>query len=127
MIGQVFKELESKNDELSDWIKKNYLNNTVSVDDCIPEYVKVTEYVSQSNLWTAAGYEEWTMKYEKADPWLIASAMKHSYTIITDERDTGPNGNRTDNEPKIPFVAKHFNVPTINFWDFLSANHFIAK
>ncbi|KRL56928.1 hypothetical protein FD35_GL001224 [Furfurilactobacillus rossiae DSM 15814] len=31
------------------------------------------------------------------------------------------------NEPKIPFVAKHFNVPTINFWDFLSENHFIAK
>lgn len=31
------------------------------------------------------------------------------------------------NEPKIPFVANHFNVPTINFWDFLSVNHFIAK
>lgn len=127
MLDRVYQELTSKSDDLSVWTRQYYLRNTVKVDDCVAEYGQIAQYVSQSGLWSAAGYEEWTMKAEKADPWLIASAMKHSYTIITDEKNTGPHGNRTANEPKIPFVAQHFNVSIVNFWDFLSDNHFVAK
>ncbi|WP_054726159.1 DUF4411 family protein [Paucilactobacillus hokkaidonensis] len=120
MLDRVYNELTSKNDDLKNWTKQNYQNKIIKADDCIAEYTQITQYLLASNLWTAAGYQEWTAKYEKADPWLIACAMKNSYTILTDERSTGPNGNKSDNEPKIPFVANEFNVPTMNFWTFFS-------
>lgn len=127
MLDRVYDELTSKNDDLKLWTKQNYQNKILKADDCIAEYTQITQYLLESNLWTAAGYQEWTTKYEKADPWLIACAMKNSYTILTDERSTGPNGTKSDNEPKIPFVAKEFNVPTVSFWKFLAENNFVAN
>lgn len=117
----------SKGDTLSNWTRQNYNKKTIIADDSIQEYAQVSSFLSESDLWSPAGYQEWTEKYEKADPWLIACAMKNSYTIITDERNTGPNGITSNNEPKIPFVANHFNVKIANFWSFLGTEHFVAN
>lgn len=127
MLDRVYEELISKPDDLRDWTKHNYSKRVTTADDCIPEYTQISKYLSESGLWTPAGYQEWTSKYEKADPWLIACAMKNSYTIITDENNTGPNGKASNNEPKIPFVAKHFDVPTQSFWEFLNQEQFVAN
>ncbi len=127
VIDRVYDELISKDDDLCDWTKQHYSKKWIPANDYILEYARVNQYLSKSGLWTPAGYQEWTSNYHKADPWLIACAMKNSYTIITDEKNTGPNGAASDNEPKIPFVANHFNVPTIDFWQFLSDKKFIAS
>lgn len=74
--------------------------------------------------WTAAGYGQWTFDYTKADPWLIACAKQEDYVMVTDERNTGPNGKATPSEPKIPFVAKALGVQTVDFWKFLDLEHF---
>lgn len=127
MIDRVYDELLTKDDDLKKWTKQNFATHKILADTCIAEYTQVVKYLTDSNLWTAAGAQQWKDDPSKADPWLIACAMKNSYTIITDENDTGPNGKPTDNEPKIPFVAKHFGVPTISFWSFLDRSHFIAS
>lgn len=123
----VYSEIVVLQDDLCDWTKINYKNRVVQVDDSVTEYTQVLEYITSSGNWTQAGYEEWSADINKADPWLIAYAKKHDLTIITDENNTGPNGSPTKNEPKIPFVAAHFGVKTINFWEFLQKEHFKAQ
>ena len=127
MLDKVYNELTSKEDDLCKWTLSNYQETILNADDFIVEYSRISNYLVSSQLWSPAGYQEWVSKYDKADPWLIACALKNSYIIITDERNTGPNGSISDNEPKIPFVASKFNVPTISFWEFLDTNQFIAK
>jgi len=127
MLDRVYAELVSKDDSLGKWTKANYKPKLISADESFSEYREVNHYLSQSKLWTPAGYQEWTDKMEKADPWLIVCAMKNSYTIVTDEKNTGPNGRASDNEPKIPFVSEHFKVPTVSFWEFLKQKQFLAQ
>jgi hypothetical protein len=46
-----------------------------------------------------------------ADPWLIAAAIKHSYTVITFEKsNVGLNVNQPSKSVKIPDICKQFNV-----------------
>ncbi|TNL00720.1 DUF4411 family protein [Lactiplantibacillus pentosus] len=56
----------------------------------------------------------------------MACAKQEDYAIVTDERNTGPNGKATPSEPKIPFVAKALGVQTVDFWKFLDLEHFKA-
>lgn len=125
--NRVYKEIIAVKDDLCDWTKSNYKDRTVNVEDAIEEYKQVINYVTYSGKWKQAGYEQWSSDINKADPWLIAYAKKHNMTIVTDENNTGPNGTSTNNEPKIPFVAAHFRVSTIGFWEFLKKEHFKAK
>lgn len=127
VLDRVYNEVIKVDDDLCNWAKNNYKNKVLSIDEYVPEYTKVVGYVSSSRNWTQAGYELWTTDADKADPWLIACALKKHLTIITDEKNTGPNGHPTNNEPKIPFVAEHFGVPTINFWELLNNKHFKAQ
>ncbi|MFC6163996.1 DUF4411 family protein [Lactiplantibacillus dongliensis] len=125
--NRVYDEILKLDDDLCEWTKDNYKNRVLSVEDSVVEYARVINYVTSSGKWEAAGYEEWSRDGAKADPWLIACAMKHDLIIVTDENNTGPNGAPTRNEPKIPFVADHFNVKTMNFWSFLDSEHFKAQ
>lgn len=127
MLDRVYNELVPKNDALSVWAKKNYKNSVIVADTFFDEYRQVADYLRNSGLWTNAGYEQWTRDYTKADPWLIACALNRGYTIVTDEKMTGPNGKASPNEPKIPFVAKQLGVKTASFWTLLKSEHFTAK
>lgn len=122
----VYDEILTLDDDLCAWTKQNYQSRIVYGDDSIVEYTRVIEYVTSSGQWNAAGYEQWSIDERKADPWLIATALKRDLTIVTDENNTGPNGRPTNNEPKIPFVAHHFDVKTIDFWTLLGEEHFQA-
>ncbi|WP_270759191.1 DUF4411 family protein [Lactiplantibacillus plantarum] len=123
----VYNELLKLDDDLCEWTKTNYKDRVLPLEDSVKEYTKVIKYVTSSGKWKPAGYEQWSTDVDKADPWLIAYALKHELTIVTDENNTGPNGNSTNNEPKIPFVADHFQVDTINFWELLNREHFKAQ
>lgn len=127
VLDRVYDELMSMDDDLTEWVKTTYKTAKVTADESVGEYREVSDYLIKSNHWTAAGYDQWIMNYTKADPWLIAYAKKECLTIITDERNAGPNGSASDNEPKIPFVASALGVRTLNFWDFLDEKGFIAK
>ncbi|AWR91990.1 hypothetical protein DMC16_13120 [Lacticaseibacillus paracasei] len=126
VLDRVFDELCTKNDDLHLWIVNHYKNQTINADQFAKEYSTITDYLFSSGKWKPAGYQIW-LNYQHADAWLIACAMNRGYTIITDEDNTGPNGLPTNNEPKIPFVADHFGVKTISFWNFLEQNKFIAR
>lgn len=127
VLDKVYNELVGIDDELGNWIKSNYNKIKLVSNSSVLEYKKVVTYLVDSGKWNPAGYEQWTMDSNKADPWLIAAAMEHDLTIITDERRSGPNGSPVNNEPKIPFVAKEFNVKTLNFWEFLENQNFVAN
>ncbi|WP_273753449.1 DUF4411 family protein [Leuconostoc mesenteroides] len=127
VLDKVYSELVCIDDDLGKWVKDNYERIKIISDSSIIEYRKVVRYLVESGKWNPAGYQQWTMNSDKADPWLIAVAMKNDLTIITDEKLKGPNGSPVDNEPKIPFVAKNFNVKTLTFWEFLEDQNFVAN
>ena len=124
MLDRVYDEVIGLGDDLSDWARGFYRDKQIEADQYIQNYAEVAQYLTNSNNWTAAGYGQWTDDYTKADPWLIACAKQEDYAIVTDERNTGPNGKATPNEPKIPFVAKALGVRTVDFWKFLDLEHF---
>jgi hypothetical protein len=126
MLDRVYNELIEKPDDLSIWAKKNWKDSIIIADTFVNEYRQVADYLRNSGLWSSAGYEQWTRDYTKADPWLIACAMNQGYTIVTCENNVGPNGKVSSQEPKIPFVAQHMGVKTMDFWHFLAAEHFKA-
>ncbi|ARY92783.1 MULTISPECIES: DUF4411 family protein [Lacticaseibacillus] len=127
MLDRVYEEITTKDDELSVWVKEHFKGKTIVSDLFVTEYQVVTQYLMTSQKWTAAGYEQWTGDYQKADPWLIACALNKKMTIITNENMTGPNGLASKAEPKIPYVANQLGVATMNFWDFLANEKFIAE
>lgn len=126
MLDRVYNEIIKINDDLCDWAKENYKDRVINADRFVQTYSSILQYLISSNKWTPAGYEQWTTDIGKADPWLIACAKENDLTIITDEKNTGPNGHATDNEPKIPFVAENFGVRTIDFWELLRVKQFKA-
>jgi len=60
---------------------------------------------------------------DKADPWLIATAMVNHQTIVTldgNGRAFMPNvGSLSKQEPKIDAVARQFDVQTVTIYELL--------
>lgn len=126
LIDKVYDELKDKDDELSEWIKNNCKNHVIDSSFSILEYKEVANFLETSGKWKDSAIQSWIGEDWKADPWLISCAKHNSYTIITDEKDTGPDS-ISKAEPKIPYVAKKLGVKVVNFWTFLENNNFKAK
>lgn len=61
-------------------------------------------------------YPEWVREtMNAADPFLVAHAKVDGLTIVSDEREAGPNV--TPKNQKVPNVAKTYRVPCIKFFD----------
>lgn len=125
ILDKVYDEILAGDDNLVEWVKMNK-RKIIKSDIAINEYSKVANYLKTSNNWEIAAYEDWTSNYSKADPWLIACALNQDMTIVTNENNKGPNGHKSNNEPKIPFVANAVGAATINFWEFLQQENFKA-
>lgn len=55
-----------------------------------------------------------------ADPWVIAAASAHGYTIVTEEKPSGGLSAKTPNRSaKIPDVAHHFGVKTTDIYEMM--------
>ncbi|WP_034994865.1 DUF4411 family protein [Liquorilactobacillus vini] len=126
ILDKVYKEMLQGKDELRDWAKCNK-SKVVDSALAVKEYQDVLIYLVSSNKWEPAGYELWASDINKADPWLIACAKMKSLIIVTDEKNSGPNGKKSRQEPKIPFVADRLGVRTIGFWEFLKLKKFVAR
>lgn len=130
IIDKVCNELQRQNDELKEWINgidKNKILNITEDVDVMSEYQEIQKYIVNSGCWKSAGYLQWS-GYEKADPWLIATAMHFDYTIVTHERARPrmDKSHPSKREPKITVVADNFGVETIKIYDLLEKLKFSA-
>ena len=112
-------------DELQLWVEANCLdkekvilpNSDMAV---LTEYANVLDYIHTSPAYKQGSYDAWA-EFEKADPWLIALAKAHDYTIVTmEERNLNLNDkNPTSKEPRIPDVCMALNVECINLYELM--------
>lgn len=127
LIDKVYKELTyDKNDFLCAWV-----NNIISQSDAViktntPEiitnYGLVMNYVKSYEYYTDASFKSWA-DFDKADPFLIATAIDKNAIIVTEEKFITLNS-PTKSEPKIPNVAKYFGIKCISLIQFLQLNNF---
>lgn len=111
-IKSVYEEISPENGDLKAWADSapdGYFidNKTASIEE---EYKKVVRYVEKN----FPDPPKITAFLGGADPWLIATAIHHKANIITFEKMAGSNSTK----PKIPNVAKHFNITCYDFDDF---------
>lgn len=131
IIDKIFNELQKQDDGLKKWINSNInkskILNVEEDKDVFEEYRKVQEYIIESGYWKEAGYIQWS-DAEKADPWLIATAMHYDYVIVTHERSRPrmDRNNPSSKEPKITTVSDNFNVKTMKIYDLLEKLSFSA-
>ena len=114
-------------DDLQVWIELHCLSKEKMIFPngdaaALAEYAAVLNYLSESPLYKQKSFDEWAT-FEKADPWLIAIAKAHGYTIVTmEERNRNLNpSNPTSKEPRIPDVCAALGVDCINLYDLMHA------
>jgi hypothetical protein len=108
-------ELEDGNDQLSNWAKK-----VIPASFFIAPSADVVTTQGVVSRWVnAQGYSasEKAKFLSKADPWLIAEAIRGNYEIITFEELVPANSSKV----KIPNVANNFGVNTVSLYDILEA------
>ncbi len=121
VLDIVKSEIDAGNDDLKKWVA-NAVNLKVIprvTSSTISNYQAVLQYVSGCGLYKPSALSAWAPG-TVADPWLIASAKANGYTLVTQE--VGSNGLSTKNPnkyAKIPDVANHFGVKTINVFDMM--------
>lgn len=101
----VYNKLKDKDDKLAKWCKINR-NIFKDFDECQLEKIKEIEPKYDTQYWQThidREGDEWE------DPWIIALAICEDAIIITDEKNT-PN--------RIPYIANHFSLKSINLMDF---------
>jgi len=91
----------------------------------LQKYRDVLSFIQQSDKYSEAALRRWS-QLDIADPWLIAAAKVYDYTLLSFEQSTGtiPEGSRSKN-PKLPDVARHFQVPYTSLFDMMRNESFI--
>lgn len=115
LLDIVKNEIYKGADDLVTWIENNQskliLCNHVE-PNIIEKYQEVLQYVQTCGYYNDKALHAWS-RNDIADPWLIAAAIVHNYTLITNEVSAGTLSNKTPSKnAKIPDVAKVFNVKT---------------
>jgi hypothetical protein len=101
----VFKEVSERDDDAKKWCKK-HKNIFKDIDDCQIEQIEIIKTKYSKSHWEAEinrKGQEW------ADPWIIALAICEDAIIVSDERNS---------PDRIPFIASHFEIRTLNLMDF---------
>ena len=121
LVDLVKKELDNGGDRLSKWLNDNKDITVLehSNNDVVMKYQQIIRYISSCGFYTQNGIRVWSGT-SIADPWIIAVAAAYGYTIVTLETpiDNLSPKNRT-NKIKIPDVAKHLGVETINVFEMM--------
>lgn len=129
MLDTVFKEITQKDgngnrDELAEWAFNLFDDKQLSHknDDIGAAYVRIQDYLVRCGLYRESSYRQWEPE-DKADPWLIATAMVKNAIIVTNEQAVNPVPNHPlKKEPKIPDVAAAMNVRTMSLREFYDAS-----
>ncbi|MFC2314654.1 MAG: DUF4411 family protein [Selenomonas massiliensis] len=121
VLDKVRDELLKGTDELSTWISDLPNECILSTQDMqiLQKYRDVLSFIQQSDKYSEAALRRWS-QLDIADPWLIAAAKVYGYTLLSFEQSAGtiPEGSRSKN-PKLPDVARHFQVPYTSLFDMM--------
>ena len=119
VLDKVRDEILKGTDELSAWISDLPNECILSTQDIqiIQMYRDVLSFIQQSDQYSEAALRLWSRE-NVADPWLIAVAAAYDYTILSFEQSAGRITTRSNN-PKLPDVACHFQVPYTSLFDMM--------
>ena len=127
VLDKVRDEILKGTDELSAWISDLPNECILSTQDMqiLQKYRDVLSFIQQSDKYSEAALRRWS-QLDIADPWLIAAAKVYGYTLLSFEQSAGtiPEGSRSKN-PKLPDVARHFQVPYTSLFDMMRNESFI--
>lgn len=118
VLDMVRDEIKKGDDPLTEWLDaQDGLSICPHVTpEIISKYQEILQYVQTCGFYKETALAEWAPEHI-ADPWIIAAAAVHDYTIITDE---GPSGGLNKKNPnryaKIPDVAEAFGVKSANLF-----------
>jgi hypothetical protein len=102
----VLKEISKRDDEAKEWCK-NHKKIFREIDNCQKKQIEKIKTKYSKSHWDAEinrKGQEW------ADPWIIALAICEEAIIVSDERNS---------PDRIPYIANHFGINTLNLMDFL--------
>ncbi|MBN1165984.1 MAG: DUF4411 family protein [Methanospirillaceae archaeon] len=114
-VKAVREEIIDGNDALRDWMadfpKEFFAEPDIPVQENLR---KIVTFIMQEPRF--AEHHRYSF-LEKADPWLIATAMTGDFTIVTHEEKTGPGSTKV----KIPNICEVFQVPFLSVFDLMKA------
>lgn len=121
VLDVVKAEINKGEDELTDWIAAMSELKTLDRRDqnILAKYGAVLSYLQNSPLYNDKALRAWS-DASIADPWLIATAAAKGYTIITFEQSAGKISEKNPSgKPKIPDIAREFNVKCEDLYYFM--------
>ena len=114
-------EVMKGEDELSEWFEAIPDANIVDRRNefILAKYGEVLKFLHDSPLYPDKALRRWS-DINVADPWLIAAASALGHTLITFETSAGIiSVNSPSGKPKIPDIARAFDVKCKNLFYFM--------
>lgn len=126
VLDIVQDEILKGNDDLTDWIcscrEAEPLDHREQ--ETIVVYAQILQHIQNNTLYKSTALQEWA-RSDVADPWLIAAAKNHGYTIVSfEEPNSNPDPRNPWKKAKIPDIARQFDVKTINLFSMMRALQF---
>lgn len=121
ILDAVQNEVMKGEDELSGWLGAISDANIVDrrSEPVLMKYAEVLKFLQESSLYSDKALRSWS-DVNVADPWLIAAASAFGYTLITFETSAGViSANSPSGKPKIPDIAREFDVKCENLFYFM--------
>lgn len=120
VLDSVKNELNRNDDPLSKWLFSRNLRIIKHNDDeTVNKYGLVINYINTCGFYTSNGVRSWA-EGSAADPWLIASAAANGFILVTVESKVALLSKKSPTSKiKIPDVARHFNVETIDVFEMM--------
>lgn len=118
ILDMVKSEIDKGEDDLAEWLN-SFDNITIlpHVSEANVEgYSAIIQYIAECGLYKESALQIWAQG-NVADPWLIASSLANDYILVTEEQPSGGLSKKNPNKyAKIPDVAKHFGVRTMDVY-----------
>lgn len=121
ILDMVKDEILRGTDSLCTWMQDAPVGLLIDhrSPEIISNYQKVLTHVQTQPCYKPSALHEWS-KASVADPWIIATAMTHGYTIVTFEgRNNNLSAHQPSKEAKIPNVAEAFDANVIRLYDMM--------
>jgi len=111
-VTRVADELSNHGDDLSEWVSRQDTTFFLPPDgEVIRARQKISEWASCQNFGTSYVADF----VNGADAWLVAHALVHDATVVTQEKLVTAESTKI----KIPNVCENFEVPCINIFEML--------
>ncbi|RIO37293.1 DUF4411 family protein [Staphylococcus saprophyticus] len=112
--------VDDNKDDVQKWVELEYNGNILTTDDeeILENYAEILNHVQNSGKYKESALEQWS-NIKIADPWLIATAKKFDYTIVTFETGQNLQIKNKAKAAKIPNVCDHFGVKYCTLYEMM--------